>query len=162
MTENMRVTRVVAFDYLRTFVIILVLVHHVILAYTPYAYTNPENPIATFSPVVDSQKWSGFDLIPFINDVFFMPLLFFISGLFVWGSLTRKGIRTFLRDRLIRLGLPFIIVVPLLIPIAYFPAELQVAQIYGGSPSFVDFWLGMIRNGFETAGPLWFLRAREL
>jgi hypothetical protein len=44
----------------------------------------------TFSPVVD-HRWAGFDLIALFNDTFFMPLRFFVSGLFVWRSLTRKG-----------------------------------------------------------------------
>jgi hypothetical protein len=34
--------------------------------------------------------------------------MFFLSGLFVWKSLERKGRARFLRDRVLRLGLPFI------------------------------------------------------
>jgi surface polysaccharide O-acyltransferase-like enzyme len=52
--------RIVSFDYIRTTVIILVLLHHAVLAYTTFAFLNPTNPIDTFSPVVDSQRWSGF------------------------------------------------------------------------------------------------------
>ena len=37
-----------------------------------------------------------------------MTLMFFISGLFVWGSLQQKGAERFLRDRLLRLGVPFV------------------------------------------------------
>lgn len=149
--------RIVSFDYIRTTVIILVLLHHAVLAYTTFAFLNPTNPIDTFSPVVDSQRWSGFDLIALFNDTYMMSLLFFISGLFVWRSLKRKGVRMFLRDRFIRLGIPFVIGVPLLIPLAYFPAQLEVELIYGGSTNFFDFWLGMVRSSFGTAGPLWFL-----
>lgn len=42
-----------------------------------------------------------------LNDTFFMPLLFFVSGLFVWRSLERKGVAGFLLGRLTRLGIPF-------------------------------------------------------
>ena len=150
-------TRIVAFDYLRVFAIILVLLHHAVLAYATFGFINFENPIETFSPVVDSQKWVGFDLIALFNDIYFMALLFFISGLFVWRSLTRKGVRTFLRDRLIRLGIPFVICVPLLIPLAYYPAQLEVGLITGVSSNYFDFWLDMVRSGFPTAGPLWFI-----
>jgi peptidoglycan/LPS O-acetylase OafA/YrhL len=155
--DSKATTRIVAFDYLRTFAVILVLVHHAVLAYVTFSQLNPATPI-TFAPVVDSQKWSGFDLIALFNDTWFMALLFFISGLFVWRSLTRKGSRMFLRDRLIRLGIPFVIGVPLLIPLAYFPGQLEIELIYGGSTNYTDFWLGMVQAGFGfTVGPLWFL-----
>ncbi len=149
-------TKIAAFDYLRTFAIILVLLHHAILAYATFTQLNPITPF-TFAPVVDSQKRAVFDLIAFFNDIWFMALLFFISGFFVWRSLTRKGSRIFLRDRLIRLGIPFVIAVPLLIPLAYFPGQLEIELIFGGSTNYIDFWLGMIQAGFMTAGPLWFL-----
>ena len=149
--------RRVEFDYLRAFVIVLVLWHHAILAYTTWAFLNPDNPIETFSPVVDIQRWVGFDLMAGFNDTFFMALMFFISGLFVWRSLTRKSARKYLSDRLKRLGIPFAIAVPLLIPLAYYPAQLNVELVYGGSTSYGEFWLGLVRAGFGTAGPLWFL-----
>ncbi len=149
--------RRVEFDYLRTFVVILVVWHHAALAYAEFSFINPENPIKTFSPVVDMQRWIGFDLLTGFHDVFFMPLMFLLSGLFVWQSLTRKGARKYLSDRLIRLGIPFIIAVPLLIPLAYYPAQRTVELVYGGDTSYAEFWLGMVRSGFDTAGPLWFL-----
>ena len=136
--------RRVEFDYLRAFVVTLVLCQHAILAYTKYAFINFENPIANSNPVVNEQRWLGFDLIVGFNETFFMPLLFFVSGMFVWQSLTR-------------LGLPFVIGVPLLIPLAYYPAQLQVGLITGVDSSYGVFWLGMVRSGFGTAGPLWFL-----
>ena len=149
-------SKIVAFDYLRTFAILLVLLHHTVLAYVTFVQLNPYTPI-TFAPVVDSQKWSSFDLIVLFNDTWFMALLFFISGLFVWQSITRKGAWMFLRDRLIRLGIPLVIGVTLLMPLAYFPGQLEIELVYGGSTNFIDFWLGMVKAGFLTSGPLWFL-----
>jgi surface polysaccharide O-acyltransferase-like enzyme len=149
--------RKVEFDYLRTFAVVLVLCHHAVLAYTISAFINFENPIATASPVVNEQRWPIFDLIVAYNETFFMPLLFFISGMFVWQSLARKGARKYLGDRLTRLGLPFVIGVVFLIPLAYYPAQLQVGLINGVDSSYGAFWLEMVRSGFGTAGPLWFL-----
>ena len=45
-----------AFDYLRTFGVLLVLLHHTVLAYSNFALLNPFDPMATFSPVVDGAK----------------------------------------------------------------------------------------------------------
>ena len=149
--------RRVELDYLRASVIVLVLWHHAILAYHTSAFLNPGDPTATFSPVVDSQRWVGFDLIAGFNDTFFMSLMFFISGLFVWQSLTRKGARQYLSDRLKRLGIPFVIALLLLIPLAFYPAQLEVNLVFGGNSSFGDLFLGMVRSGFHSPGPLWFL-----
>lgn len=149
--------RKLEFDYLRAFAVVLVLYHHSALPYTTFAFINLENPIATAGLVVNEQRWPGFDLIVAFNETFLMSLLFFVSGMFVWQSLARKGARKYLRDRLTRLGLPFVIGVPLLIPLAYYPAQLQVGLITGTNSSYGAFWLEMIRSGFGTAGHLWFL-----
>jgi len=149
--------RKVEFDYLRAFVITLVLFVHAALAYTTSAFINSQNPIASSNPVVNEQRWIGFDLIVALNETFFMPLLFFVSGIFVWRSLARKGAWKYFGDRLKRLGLPFVIGVSFLIPLAYYPAQLEVGLMTEKDTSYGVFWLGMIRSGFGTAGPLWFL-----
>ena len=149
--------RKVAFDYLRAFVITLVLLVHAALAYTTSAFINPQNPMANSNPVVNAQRWMGFDLIVAFGETFFMPLLFFVSGLFVWQSVARKGVRRYFEDRLKRLGLPFVIGVLFLIPLAYYPAQLQAGLMTGNETGYGLFWLGMVRSGFGTAGPLWFL-----
>jgi glucan biosynthesis protein C len=155
--EPRKTERIAAFDYLRSFGVLLVVLHHAALAYVTFGYLNPEDPTATFSPIVDSAKWAGFDVIVLLNDTFFMPLLFFVSGLFVWRGLERRGAAGFLRGRLIRLGIPFLIGVIVLIPVAYYPTILEIELVYGASQSFGEFWLGLAQRGFATSGPLWFL-----
>ena len=92
---------------------------HAALAYTTSAFINFENPIASSNPVVNEQRWIGFDSIVAFNETFLMPLLFFVSGMFVWQSLAKKGAGHYFKDRLKRLGLPFLIGVFFLIPLAY-------------------------------------------
>ncbi len=55
-----------------------------------------------------------------------MSLMFLLSGLFVWPSLQRKRGWGFVRDRLRRLGLPYVFGVLVLIPIAVYPAYLAI------------------------------------
>ena len=149
--------RNVAIGYLRAFVTLLVLLHHSVLAYvtmTPKPGAFTALPLLwTAFPVVDGAKWKGFDLIAGFNDIFFMSLMFFISGLFVPASLARKGSILFLRDRLLRLGIPFAIATALLAPVAYYPAWLQS----GGTHDLVQFWSAWIALPFWPAGPAWFL-----
>jgi len=155
--EPLRTKRIAAFDYLRSFGVLLVVLHHAVLAYVTFGYLNPEDPTATFSPIVDSAKWAGFDLIVLLNDTFFMPLLFFVSGLFVWRSLEREGAARFLLGRLTRLGIPFLIGVVVLIPVAFYPTVLEIELVHGVSQSFGEFWIDFAQRGFAPPGPLWFL-----
>jgi hypothetical protein len=146
-----------AIGYLRAFVTLLVLAHHAVLAYHPFA-PAPQASLVTEPrmwqafPVVDTQRWTGFSMLVGFNDAFFMSLMFFLSGLFVWNSLQRKGAGNFVRDRLLRLGVPFLVAAALLAPLAYYPAYLQT----GGS-GWLGFWKQWFSLGNWPAGPAWFI-----
>ena len=144
--------------YLRAFITLLVVAHHAVLAYYPQA---PE-PAASFAegprlwrafPVVDAHRWPGFGLFVGFNDVFFMALMFFLSGLFVWPSLARKGAGRFVRDRVVRLGIPFAVSAAILAPLAYYPAYLQSGN-HAGFGAFMRQWFA---QSDWPAGPAWFL-----
>ncbi len=147
----------VAIGYLRAVITVLVVAHHALLAYNPFAPPPPANLTAQprfwgAFPVVDAHRWGAGALFTSFNDMFFMALMFFLSGLFVWTSLQRKGAGTFLRDRARRLGLPFVFAALVIAPLAYYPAYLQT----GGS-GFAGFWRQWLALGNWPAGPAWFL-----
>ena len=85
-----------ALSNLRAFVILIVLAFHSVLAYlgslpaAPFPFDNAPFRWNAF-PIVDSQRWFGFDLFCAFQDVYLMSFMFFLSGLFVWPSLKRKG-----------------------------------------------------------------------
>jgi Acyltransferase family len=130
-----------ALDRSRTFITLLVLVHNSVIAYTYYGHT-------------DTQSFPGFDGVVLLNDSFFMAAMFFLSGLFVWPSLQRKGISWFLRDRCWRLGLPFIICALVLMPFAYWAIERELQNPNIG---FAAFWWRTVTAGPWNSGPAWFL-----
>jgi peptidoglycan/LPS O-acetylase OafA/YrhL len=130
-----------AIDRARTFITMLVLVHHSVIAYTYYGHT-------------DRQSFLGFDLVVLFNDSFFMSAMFFLSGLFVWPSLQRKGIAWFLRDRWWRLGLPFIVCALLVMPFAYWAVELE---LHDPNMTFAAFWWRTVTVGPWNSGPAWFV-----
>jgi hypothetical protein len=142
----------VAIDYLRTFVVVLVLAHHSVIAYAPYARFDQLHYLWG-SPIVDIARWRGFDLLTLFNDIFFMSLMFFLSGLFVWPGLARKGSLAFMRDRSLRLALPFAIMVVLLMPIAYYPSF----RMTGADPGIIAFWWQCISVADWPCGPAWFI-----
>jgi peptidoglycan/LPS O-acetylase OafA/YrhL len=147
----------VAIGTLRAVITVLVVAHHALLAYNPFAPPPPASLTAQprfwgAFPVVDSHRWGAGGLLTSFNDMFFMALMFFLSGLFVWSSLQRKGAGTFLRDRARRLGLPFVFAALVIAPLAYYPAYLQTGGL--GFAGFRRQWLAL---GNWPAGPAWFL-----
>jgi surface polysaccharide O-acyltransferase-like enzyme len=129
-----------ALDRARTFLTLVVLFHHSVIPYTYFGHTDPK-------------FWIGFDAVVLATDSFFMAMFFFLSGLFVWPGLVRKGPFSYLRDRLLRLGLPFVICALTVIPIAYYAIELRQTP----DVSFADFWWKTVTVGPWPSGPIWFL-----
>jgi surface polysaccharide O-acyltransferase-like enzyme len=136
--------RIVALDRARTFIILLVLLHHSVVNYTYFGSG-------------DRMRWLGFDLVVLFNDSFFMAFMFFISGLFVWDSLVRKGPAIFLRDRAWRLGVPYLISVFVLMPVAYYPTFLRYHLPGTTDFNFLHFWWHTLTIGPWPSGPAWFL-----
>src|SRR5207237_8094565 len=98
-------------------------------------------------------SWLGFAAVVLATDSFFMAMFFFLSGLFVWPSLAHKPPQIFIRDRLLRLGLPFAIAAFTIIPIAYYAIALRQQP----DISFTAFWWKTITVGPWPSGPIWFI-----
>ncbi|MBO0739538.1 MAG: acyltransferase family protein, partial [Alphaproteobacteria bacterium] len=147
-----------ALDNLRAFVIVLVVSFHSVLAYLQFL---PSEPFAFNAypylwrafPIIDRHRWLPFDLFCAWQDVFLMSLFFFLSGLFVLPSLQRKGTSGFLRDRTLRLGIPFGVVITFLMPLALYPTYLQTAT----DPGVATYWQQWLALPFWPCGPMWFL-----
>src|ERR1700720_899678 len=85
----------VALNNLRACAILSLLAFHSVLAYLRYL---PDLPFVfdrapyrwTAFPMVDPERWLGFDIFCGFQDVYLMSLMFFLSGVFVWPSLVRK------------------------------------------------------------------------
>ncbi|MET7333933.1 acyltransferase family protein [Nonomuraea sp. NPDC005650] len=127
-------------DNLRILLTALVVLHHTAIIYSGlplWYYTEQPTSGAV-----------GLGLLVFlqIDQAWFMGAFFLLSGYFAPGSYDRKGPRAFLRDRLIRLGIPLLVFYFVLNPI------LGLASYQGGSP--LDTYLNTIGTG-----PLWFVLA---
>jgi hypothetical protein len=147
-----------ALSNLRAAVILIVLAFHSCIAYldsvpsSAQPFNSPPYQWRSF-PIIDSQRWFGFDLFCAPQDVYLMSLMFFLSGVFVWPSLARKGSWDYTCNRVLRLGLPFGLAVFLLMPVALYPAYLVTAV----DPSVAAFWQGYLALPFWPGGPSWFL-----
>jgi hypothetical protein len=142
-----------ALDRARTFITLLVLANHSVVAYTQFGRFYPNHYLWSTAPIVDTQRWGGFNALTLFNDAFFMSLMFLLSGLFVWPSLKRKGVAHFLRDRALRLGLPFLAAIFILMPIAYYASFV----LTGKNLSFREFYVANLQQGIWFDGPGWFI-----
>lgn len=140
-------------DNLRSFITLLVVAHHSSLAYTTFATFDKTAYIRSTHPVVDAARSRGLDLFEDFNDVFFMSLMFLISGIFVFRSLQGKGTGKFIRDRFFRLFVPFLAGVTVLMLLAYYPAY-YIAHGRHNIPAYVvDFFTVEA----WPVGPPWFI-----
>jgi glucan biosynthesis protein C len=131
----------------------MVVAHHSSLAYTRFAHIDSGNYLASTAPIVDEARWLFLDYAENFNDVFFMSLMFFISGLFVLPSLRRFGAAAFLGHRFVRLGLPFAVGVTVLMPLAYYAAWRAAGHHQG----YLAYWRDNITSHGWPPGPLWFV-----
>jgi len=84
------------------------------------------------------------------NSAYLMGLFFFVSGYFTPGSFDRKGAWPFMKNRLVALGIPFLIYMFILCPISWLPdAFSRSTTIFTWEQYF----------SMVEPGPLWFALA---
>lgn len=94
--------RLLFVDDIRVFLTVLVVLHHLMVIYAGtgnWPYYTEGNP----NDVVEAL--GGWFCA--VNQAYFMGLFLLISAYFVPGSYDRKGAGRFLKDRLVRLGIPW-------------------------------------------------------
>ncbi|KJG37997.1 hypothetical protein UA32_11450 [Photobacterium angustum] len=99
-------------DNIKWVLTILVILHHC-------ASTAGLDPIGYNLPHVKESMQYQYEILGTfqgINQSFFMSLFFFISAYFVIPSFGRKGTRTFMLDKLKRLGIPTLMTLFLILP----------------------------------------------
>lgn len=84
------------------------------------------------------------------NQAWFMGLFFLLAGYYTPGALQAKGPLRFLRDRLLRLGIPL-----LFYGFVIGPATIALAQTAQGKP-FGDTLVWLWQRGEFEKGPMWF------
>src|SRR5262249_40630064 len=105
---TMATERIVALGRSRTLIPLLVVLYPSVINYTYFGIGG------------DRMRWIGFDGVVLFCDSFFMACMFFISGLFVAGSLSRRGAGNYLARRILRLGVPYLVSILVIMPLAYY------------------------------------------
>ena len=137
--------RVLFFDQIKALMITLVIVFHVALGlrFTWLGVLIPDggSQHLLFNTVAD---W-----FLITSNSFFMGMLFLLSGYFVPRSVHKKGIARYLKDRLLRLGMPFLVGLLLINN-----ASVLLARNSPESPLANIAWSQL---PFNKVGVLWFL-----
>lgn len=133
-TEN----RVIFFDNLRFLLVLCVVLQH-----SSNAYSN-----VLWWPVADDNTSIFVEWLRAFIDAFAMPLLFYIAGYFAVPAINKKGVATFLKGKLKRLGIPWLICIlticPILPLIYHYTRDNFVI-----STSYWDLWVDLMKNASE-------------
>ena len=145
-------TRLFFVDHLRAALIILVVLHHVALVYggiSPFYYLEP--PIGNLAAFVVPM------IFVLLNQAWFMGALFLLAGYFTPASYDRKGPGSFIKGRLIRLGIPLLVWYFVLNPISQIGFFLMPANLTGNTTelSWQVFWQAYPK--LVGLGPMWFV-----
>jgi glucan biosynthesis protein C len=149
-----RTFRLFYIDHLRVALVILVVLHHVAIVYgaiLPMFYYL--EPPFTSAGVIDPLAYLALLVFSLFNQAWFMGAFFLLAGYFAPGSFDRKGPGSFLKDRLLRLGIPLLVFYFLLSPISWLGLWLMPASLTGITTP--PTWQAYPR--FIGLGPLWFV-----
>jgi glucan biosynthesis protein C len=139
--------RIFYLDYLRAFMVLLVVLEHCGLPYSPHFQQT--------AYLGDGPGHAFFDWLHFHNDAVMMPFLFLLAGYFVLPSLTRRGFVSFFQEKIVRLVIPFIVGVLVLVPPQTYMKHLARTDPTIGYLDYLTtvYWTegGMSSSGF------WFL-----
>ena len=100
--------RLVFFDNLRYLVVLFVLIVHSGVSY---------GSMVAFWPYHDPNPSEFVDILLLLLDVFMMSILFFIAGYFALPSLQKRGGGRFIKGKFKRLGIPWLVVTILVLPV---------------------------------------------
>ncbi len=136
-------------DNLRTLAIMLLVGMSIVTTYSPDGLWYYKE-ITEFGGVAEFV----FTAFGALNQAFLVGLLFLISGYFVPESLARKGTRHYIRERIVRLGIPVLVYT-----LVIHPATMLLFHSFDQSlPTSVGAWyLSQIVSlqFLTTTGPLW-------
>jgi surface polysaccharide O-acyltransferase-like enzyme len=129
--------------------IIMVVVFHLAVTYGasghwPYREGHPDDLTSLI-----------FTLFTAINGTYVIGMFFMIAGYFTPGSYDRKGFGPFMKDRLLRLGIPLLVYILVIDPLIIYAIRVVVHGYDGSLWSFLERYFGSY--GGLGVGPLWFV-----
>lgn len=118
-------SRIYFLDNIKVFLTVLVVFHHA---------AQPYGPGGSWFIPAESSGFIDFIILGIflaVNSSFFMGLFFMIAAYFVPSSLERKGTARFMKDRLVKFGIPILIFMIVVFPIMNYLLNNQPEITFG-------------------------------
>ena len=135
-------------DWLRIITMLAVFTVHVVEPFNPWDSWHIVSP--------DRSKWLG--EVAFLLAPWIMPLFMVLAGDGAWRALERRTGREYVRERLLRIGLPLVAGILLLVPPQVYLERRLRGQFHGSLLDFYPhFFEGIYPQGNFAWHHLWFL-----
>ena len=121
-SNNAPAYRLPFFDNVRSLMVVLVLIFHAGASYSSAVDFWPFHEASTSLPI---------DLFLLLGDVFMMAILFFIAGYFALPSWQKRGGRDFIIEKIKHLGIPWLFVTTLILPVLDYLHYIIQSSEYG-------------------------------
>ena len=105
--------RLSALDAVRTALVFAVVVFHTLRVFDPFDFYVKGPQIDALAPVI------------LLGGLLGMPLFFVLAGISLWHSMERRAPMALVRERLRRLGVPFVVAVAVLVPPQIYVRRMQ-------------------------------------
>lgn len=148
----MNTKRQLYIDNIRLLVIVFVVLQHIAVTYSGFGdwyYMEPGQ--------IGIVQTTIFGFYQAFMQGFFMGILFLISGYFIPDAYDKKGFKKFVKDRLIRLGIPTVIYMFIIGPIVIFGIMGGHIDGYGLPDTYIKYITEF--HFISGTGPLWFALA---
>jgi len=136
-------------DNLRASAMLIGIVFHVALAYSPLMHN------VWF--VADPQKSVILDFSVYLLHLFRMPLFFLIAGFFAFMLLEKRGITAFIKHRCKRILLPFVVFYPILLAAIIAAITWGVSFVENIPPILTILSENNMEDSAASTAHLWFL-----
>jgi len=144
--------RLLYIDNIRILLTVLVVLQHMAITYGApggwYYHEFAQNQLDPAAALV-------LTFFVAINQAFFMGLFFFIAGYFTPRSHDRKGSSAFIKDRLLRLGMPILFYMIVIAPVLQYFLAVAGETIALSPGKLFGFYIQQV--GDLDIGPLWFV-----
>ncbi|NQZ23846.1 MAG: acyltransferase family protein [Colwellia sp.] len=153
LSENSTKIRYHYLDNIRALAMLLGIMFHAALAYSPL--------MQGFWFTADTDSSVTIEIVTLFTHLFRMPTFFLVSGFFAIMLIQKRGLTGFIKNRAIRILLPFLIFFPLLAAAIFMAINWAVSHVENLSPLLV-FIKTLIENPDAKQPPLstmhlWFL-----